>query len=271
MSNPHFKTEIVDRRVTLLDLLERFQDSTMPFQQFLGLLPPLKPRYYSISSSPLVHPTQCSLTYSVVDAPSWSPDSGRFLGVASNYLRSLRAGDRALVSVRSANKYFHLPKNQEETPVVMLCAGTGLAPFRGFVQERATLIREGGRKLAPALLLIGCRSRDHVLYREELEEWQRLGAVEVKYAFSREPEAADGCKYVQDRLLAETERIREMWAAGAKFYTCGSGAMARGVSDAASQILRKAKEEEGDDISDEQIQAWKQSLRNERFLMDVFD
>ncbi|KAK3698232.1 hypothetical protein LTR37_017057 [Vermiconidia calcicola] len=91
--------------------------------------------------------------------------------------------------------------------IMMFGAGTGMAPFRGFIQERAIQIA-AGRKLAPALMFMGCRSsvRDR-LYAEQIVEWVKAGAVDVRHAFSQEPEESRGCKRIQDRLLEEKEDV----------------------------------------------------------------
>lgn len=272
-SDDAFKEQVADRRITVLDLLTRFPSADVPFPTFLALLPPLRPRYYSISSSPIAEADRCSLTYSVIDAPSWSGVSGgRFQGVAGTYLRSLQPGDQAQVAVRSTNPHFRPPPDPETTPVVMVCAGSGLAPFRAFVQERAVLMREGGRTLAPALLFVGCRDpTTDRLYAEELDAWRALGAVDVRYAFSRAPDASEGCAYVQDRLLRDGADVAAMWDAGARFYICGSRAVACGVGEAASRLIAERARERGEDISDEAVAEFKMRMRNERFVSDIFD
>lgn len=272
-SDDAFKEQVADRRITVLDLLTSFPSADVPFPAFLALLPPLRPRYYSISSSPIAEADRCSLTYSVIDAPSWSGVSGgRFQGVAGTYLRSLQPGDQAQVAVRSTNPHFRPPPDPEATPVVMVCAGSGLAPFRGFVQERAVLMREGGRTLAPALLFVGCRDpTTDRLYAEELDAWRALGAVDVRYAFSRAPDASEGCAYVQDRLLRDGADVTAMWDAGARFYICGSRAVARGVGEAASRLIAERARERGEDVSDEAVAEFKRRMRNERFVSDIFD
>lgn len=271
-----FKGKIAATRMTILDLLEQHPTSTMPFPEYLALLPSLRPRYYSISSSPLASPTTCALTYSVIDEPSWSSTTSRFVGVAGTYLRSLTKGDKALVAVRSTNHYFRLPADPEVTPIVMICAGSGIAPFRAFVQERAVLIRERGgvekAKLAPALLFVGCRSAGaDRLYGDELDEWQKLGAVDVRYALSRDEAQSEGCKYVQDRLLRDRADVLEMWDQGARFYVCGSGNMAKGVGQAASQIVMDRRRGRGEAVTEEDVEDFKMRMRNERFIADIFD
>lgn len=111
-----------------------------------------------------------TLTRSVLDAPSKVAGSKRFLGVASNYLSNVGEGDRIHDAVKESHGNFHPPRDIENTPVIMFCAGTGLAPFRGFIQERAIQI-QAGRKLAPAYIFIGCTHPDKdMLFKEELQQ-----------------------------------------------------------------------------------------------------
>lgn len=284
-----FTSEVIGKRITVLDLLARHKaDVPLPFATFLSLLPPMRTRHYSISSSPLASPTSATLTYAVLDAPAWyQPNGGpsgvgnggeqhprRFLGVAGSYMRSLAPGDRVLVSVRSTNKYFRLPLDTGATPVVMMCNGSGIAPFRGFVQERATLIAEGGKTLAPAVLFAGCRrpGRDQ-LYREELEAWAKLGAVDVRWVFSRhddEGEEGDECRYVQDRMLRDREDIDRLWLEGARFYICGSKSLAKGIGAVARRLIADGAKRNGKDYTPEEVNDFVKRMRNERFVTDIF-
>ena len=231
----------------------------------------MRPRHYSISSSPLQLANSCTITYSVIDEPSLS-GQGRFLGVAGSYLKNLKEGDHVQVSVRSTNKFFRLPADVETTPIVMFCAGTGLAPLRGFLQERAVQ-KHAGRKLAPALLFIGCRSATaDRLYADEIDAWSRDGVVDVRYAFSRESnhELAQGCKYVQDRMLKDRSDLSKLWDTGAKVYVCGSSALATGVEKAARETVMANAKHMGQELSEEEVSAWLLKRRNERFVTDIF-
>ena len=229
-------------------------------------------RQYSISSSPLASPTTCTLTYAVVDTPAPPPldtnfrhHHDRIHGVATTYLASLSPGDKLLVSVRPSHTAFHPPLDIATIPILMICAGSGLAPFRGFVQERAMQLA-AGRTLAPALLFIGCRHPEKdALYAEELARWVEQGAVDVRYAFSRCPEKSEGCKYVQERLWHDRKEAKELWEKGARIYVCGSGAVGDGVGEAIMRAYREGKE-----CKVEDAEAWFQKLRNERFVSDVF-
>lgn len=272
-----FSSEIIDKRITILDLLLKHSPAIpLPFGTYLSLLPPMRTRHYSISSSPLASPHSVALTYVVLDAPAWYQPGGnaeqlqRFQGVAGSYMRSLAAGDRVLVSVRGTNKYLRLPADQGATPIVMFANGTGIAPFRGFVQERATLMREGGKKLAPAVLFAGCRrpGRDQ-LYAAEFEEWARLGAVDMRWVFSRDA-GAGGCKYVQDRMFKDKEDIGRMWQDDARFYICGSKSLVQGIGVTTRSLFMEAAEEEGREVAEEDVNSFVLGLRNERFVTDVF-
>jgi cytochrome P450/NADPH-cytochrome P450 reductase len=262
---------IVEHRISVLDLLETYPSIELPFASFLSMLPSLKPRHYSISSSPLANPGVCTLTYSIIDAPSLSGLPDRFQAVAGTYLQTLGPGDPIQVGVRSTNRIFRPPTNPENTPLVMFCAGSGLAPFRGFVQERAELISEGKRKLAPALLFVGCRAPDNDrLYADEFDHWTKLGAVEVYYAYSRAPESSCGCKYVQHRILHEKDRVGALWRSGAKIYTCGSRDVATEIGLAAKTLVKERMEAIGTPFTDKQVDQWLEEKKNERFVSDIF-
>ncbi|KAI9702334.1 MAG: hypothetical protein M1836_000813 [Candelina mexicana] len=270
LSTDAFTTEITAKRVSPLDLLERFSTANLPLGEFLAMLPPLRIRQYSISSSPLADPTSCTLTWSVLDQESTAGDGKRFLGVASNYLGHLEKGEQAQVAVKPSHQAFHLPLAMENTPLVMVCAGTGIAPFRGFVQERALQI-EAGRQLAPALLFIGCRnsSTDRV-YADEFDHWEKLGAVKLQYAYSRESEKSEGCKYVQDRLWRERHEVTDLFDQGAKVFVCGNSAVGKAVEECAKKMYKEKAEANGRAKSEEEVEEWFRGIRNERFASDVF-
>ena len=227
-------------------------------------------RQYSISSSPLADPNTATLTWSVLDTPSKAADSKRFLGVASNYLSSVEEGDRIHVSVKPSHGGFHLPSDIENTPIIMFCAGTGLAPFRGFVQERAMQI-QAGRKLAPAYLFIGCaHPQKDTLFNDELKQWRKDGVVEVFYAYSKAKEQSKGCRHVQDRLWEEREAMTKVFDTGAKLYVCGSSMVGEGVSAMTKKIYEEAADAAGKPRTDEQIEEWFQRIKADRYASDVF-
>ena len=128
--------EVLNMRVSILDVLDDLPELDLPFGTYLDMLQALTPRQYSISSSPLDlrnNPGRkefadiASITYDVHESSALS-GHGTFRGVASNYLTTRRPGDRISCFLRSTNVGFRLPSHSE-TPVVMIAAGTGIAPM----------------------------------------------------------------------------------------------------------------------------------------------
>jgi cytochrome P450/NADPH-cytochrome P450 reductase len=219
----NYKTAVVDKRLSVLDILVTNPSLKISLGAFINMLPTMRVRQYSISSSPLWNPSHCTLTISVVSAPAFSgtgtgTETGMgaggnqlFLGVASNFLAELKPGDLVQVAVRpstttttTTTTAFKLPADPS-VPLVLFCAGSGLAPMRGFIQERATQIQSGGRKdIGKVLLFYGCRhpEQDYLYSDAELKEWARIGAVDVRPAFSRAKEHSEGCRYVQELVFS---------------------------------------------------------------------
>jgi len=271
LSNEAFSSEITAKRVSILDLLERFPSTKLPLGVFLKMLPPMRVRQYSISSSPLWNPSNVTVTYSVVNAVALS-GQGRHVGVATNYLANLAVGDKLHVSVRQSHKAFHLPKDSEKIPIIMIAAGTGLAPFRGFIQERAAQIA-AGRNLAPAILFYGCRTpTSDLMYADLLKRWEDMGAVSTRFAFSRQSEDSHGCKYVQDRVYHDRAEVIKLFEAGAKLFVCGSRGVGNGVQETLIKVAKESHmEKKGVEADDAKTRAWFEELRNERFATDVFE
>ncbi|MBA3389364.1 MAG: cytochrome P450, partial [Rubrobacter sp.] len=192
-----YREEILDKNVSLLDLLEEYRACELPFNIYLELMPPLKPRYYSISSSPLVDPRKCSITVGVVGGPARS-GQGSYHGVCSSYLAGLPEESEVEGFIRPPSTLF-IPPEDTTIPMVMVAAGTGLAPFRGFLQERAAIKHEGGREVGSSLLFFGCRDpKQDFIYEDELQEYASEGITRLECAFSRiegQPKM-----YVQDSL-----------------------------------------------------------------------
>ena len=138
-----YRDAVFDPNRSLLDLLEAYPACSIPFAEYLDMLPPLRPRYYSISSSPLASPGACSITVGVLHGAARSGD-GTFTGVGSGYLASLPERATVFTFLRPPSIAFRPPENPH-TPMIMIGAGTGLAPFRGFLQERAALQGRGSR------------------------------------------------------------------------------------------------------------------------------
>lgn len=214
---------------SVMDLLLRFPGLKITFEVYVAMLNPLRDRIYSLSSAPSYKPLHASITYSVVtrnphaDMPE--------LGVGSNFLRNLRVGSVLYISYRPAKPSFHLPEDPSKTPIIMICAGSGLAPFRSFVEERFLQIRRGER-IAPALLYFGCRRPgEDDIHAEDLQKWESAGALETRRVYSRAENETGAdmpqVKYVQDQLLVDRKEIELLLDQGAKIYICGTANMAR--------------------------------------------
>jgi cytochrome P450/NADPH-cytochrome P450 reductase len=273
-----YKNEVLPKRYTLLDLLEDNPDTKLPFATYLNMLKPLTPRQYSVSSSPLANvdfvetpkgvtgqKLTASVTYDVHKEKAWS-GHGEFLGVASTYLSRQESGDRVRCFMRPTNVNFHLPLNPL-TPIIMVCAGTGLAPMRGFIQERATIKAARKGDLGPALLYFGCRHHEKdYIYADELKQWEKEGVVSLRTCFSKM--GLEGAsKYVPDRMWEEREELAALFREGAKVFVCGSAKkLAKSAAEACKKIY---KEKTGK--SDTEAQEWLDKVKEDRYVSDVFE
>ncbi len=199
--------------------------------EFVALLPKLQPRLYSISSSPKAHPGEVHLTVAVVKYQSYGRDCK---GVCSTFLAE-RVNEGAPVPVFvQPSPGFRLPQNQD-TPVIMVGPGTGVAPFRAFLEERRAIGANGKN-----WLFFGDQRRvTDFLYDGELEAMRQTGHLtRLDTAFSRDQAEKI---YVQNRML---EHGPEFWAwleAGAHVYVCGDAKrMARDVDAALHQLIQSA-------------------------------
>ncbi|MFE9450916.1 cytochrome P450 [Streptomyces sp. NPDC006739] len=221
---------------TLVEVLEDHPAlrGALDWPSLLDLLTPLRPRHYSISSSPAVDPGHADLMVSLLQAPARS-GNGVYRGTGSGHLTTLRPGDTVYARVQPCREAFRV---DDRAPVVMVAAGTGLAPFRGAVADR-TAARAAGAGLPPALLYFGCDAPDaDFLHAGELHAAEAAGAVSVRPAFSAAPEG--GVLFVQHRIAAEADEVWRLLTAGARVYVCGDGSrMAPGVREAFRTLYRE--------------------------------
>ena len=195
-------------------------------QGLVDLLRPLQPRQYSIASSPAAHPDEVHL---LVKRVEYSFSNRTHLGTASNGLARLLAGDTVGVHVK-ANPNFKLPDNPQ-TKVIMIGAGTGVAPFRGFLFERDAQGIQGN-----SWLFFGeQRFRTDFLYQTEWQQFLKSGTLErMSVAFSRDQA---GKVYVQNRLLEAGNDVYQWLQDGAHLYVCGDmHGMAKDVHQALLDI-----------------------------------
>jgi cytochrome P450 / NADPH-cytochrome P450 reductase len=241
-ASEHYRSDILARRKSVFDLLEEHPACELPLHAYLEMLSLLAPRYYSISSSPSGDPLRCSVTVGVVEAPAIS-GRGVYRGICSNYLAGRRAGETIQATVRETKAGFRLP-DDPSVPIIMVGPGTGLAPFRGFLQERAAL-KAKGASLGPAMLFFGCRHPDQdYLYADELKAFEASGITELHTAFSR----SEGPKtYVQNLVTAQKDRVWNLIESGAIIYVCGDGGkMEPDVKAALVAIYRERKGADAD-------------------------
>lgn len=234
-----YKRSVTSQWKTILELLIEFPSIAIAFDRLLDVLPRMQPRFYSISSSPLECPKTLSITVGV--SQSVSP-AGRVVdGVCSTFLGSVDPSlDHLVAYVRDLNNKstpFRLPENTT-TPIILISAGTGFAPFRGFLQERRAL-KQGGAMLGKAVVVFGCRHpKQDYIYADELAQLEADGALtSLHVAFSRK--SATQKEYCQDILLKHGEEIWKLISEErGRVYICGSaGGLARGVRAALVKIV----------------------------------
>ncbi len=261
-ASEHYRADILGKRKSVFDLLEEHPACELPFHAYLEMLSLLAPRYYSISSSPSGDPQRCSVTVGVVEGPA-SSGRGIYKGICSNYLAGRHAGETIQATVRETKAGFRLP-DDAAVPIIMVGPGTGLAPFRGFLQERAAL-KAKGASLGPAMLFFGCRHPDRdYLYADELKAFAVDGITELHTAFSR----AEGPKtYVQNLVAAQKDRVWSLIESGAIVYVCGDGGkMEPDVKAALVAIYRERKGADADAAL-----RWIDDLgTNNRYVLDVW-
>ncbi|MFE2262358.1 cytochrome P450 [Streptomyces griseosporeus] len=223
--DPRTLVEVVEDHPALRGALD--------WPHLLEILTPLRPRTYSISSSPAADPRHADLMVSVLDAPARS-GRGRHRGTGSGHLADVRPGDTVYARIQPCREAFRV---DHSAPVIMVAAGTGLAPFRGAIADRAAALAAGA-ELAPALCYFGCDAPDaDFLHAAELHAAEAAGAVSLRPAFSAAPQ--DGMRFVQHRIAAEADEVGRLLDAGARVYVCGDGSrMAPGVREAFRTLYR---------------------------------
>ncbi len=241
----------------IVDALEQYPWHGVPPGQFTGIFRKLPPRLYSIASSPLAHPGEVHLT---VAAVRYQTQGRARNGVASTWLSDLvRVGGCVPVFVQQ-NKNFRLPEDGD-APVIMIGPGTGIAPFRAFVEHRAALGAKGRN-----WLFFGDRHYTHdFLYQLEWQEYLKKGVLtRLDVAFSRDqPEKV----YVQHRIATRSRELYAWLQDGATVYVCGDAS--RMAVDVHEALISVYQEEGG--LSREAAAAEVEELRkSRRYQRDVY-
>jgi sulfite reductase (NADPH) flavoprotein alpha-component len=212
----------------IVDALTDFAPHGLSAQALAGIFRKLPPRLYSIASSPLAHEDEVHLT---VAAVRYETHGRKRKGVCSTYLADLvKPGENVQLFVQP-NKNFRLPADGA-TPVIMVGPGTGVAPFRAFVEHRAALGSTGKN-----WLFFGDQHYTYdFLYQLEWQDHLKNGTLtRLDVAFSRDqPEKV----YVQDRMIEHAKELYEWLEAGAYFYVCGDAErMAHDVNEALISVV----------------------------------
>ncbi|KAG0019318.1 NADPH-cytochrome P450 reductase [Podila clonocystis] len=291
-----FRLQVADARRSVATVLEKLlgpnQTIDIPFDLFIESVPRLQARYYSISSSPKAHPTSIHLTAVVLNyQPTAAPEETVY-GLATNYLHICHAhlnkatlsahlptydisgpqgafltDGHVKVPVHVRHSNFKLPRNSA-VPVVMVGPGTGVAPFRGFIQDRAQDAKSG-KKTGATVLFFGCRRADEdCLYKDEWDELMvQLGeGSRVITALSRQPGVPK--TYVQHCMKEHKELVWDLiHVQGGYFYVCGDAKnMAREVN---YQLVEIAMECGG--LTEEKATNYVKDLRSKgRYEEDVW-
>ena len=239
----------------LIDLFKEYPQGELSVEDFVGLLRPMPPRLYSIASSLSTHHEEVHLTVAVV---RYDTHGRKRKGVCSSYLAE-RVGD-CIPCYFHPNKNFKLPEESDK-PIIMVGPGTGIAPFRAFIEERKAIGATGKN-----WLFFGDRSyKTDYLYGNEWESYQKDGLLNrLDLAWSRDQ---DKKVYVQHKMLEKGAELWNWLDNGALFYVCGDASrMAKDVDHA----LRTIAQEQGS-MSEEDSATWVKSLQKEkRYLKDVY-
>ena len=240
----------------VIDFLNEHPSAKFTPQEFVGLLTKLQPRLYSVASSLKAYPDQ---VHFIVDVIRYESHGRIRKGVASSFLAE-RANDVPVPVFPSVAKHFHLPENPN-TPIIMVGPGTGVAPFRAYLQER----KAAGAKGKNWLLFGSQHEHCDFAYGDEFEAFKKEGILtRLDCAWSRDqPQKV----YVQHRLMENAAEIWKWLDAGAHFFVCGD---ARRMAKDVDATLRRIVQEHGGKSVD-QANEYVEKLKSEkRYKRDVY-
>ncbi|MFM5583105.1 assimilatory sulfite reductase (NADPH) flavoprotein subunit [Aeromonas veronii] len=241
----------------VVDVLKRFP-TALTAEQLIGLLRPLTPRLYSIASAQSEVEEEVHLTVGVVRYPQ--EDGTVRSGAASSYLADRLIEDGEVRVFVEHNDNFRLPQNPD-TPVIMVGPGTGIAPFRAFMQEREAQGAEGKNWL----FFGNPHFTQDFLYQVEWQRYVKSGLLsKISLAFSRDQANKI---YVQDRLREAGLELYQWLEAGAHFYVCGdANKMAKDVQEALLDVIA----EHGHKSREEAEEYLSELRRAKRYQRDVY-
>jgi nitric-oxide synthase len=253
------KKTITDNFMSVVDLFDEFPSAQITLEALLELLPKQKPRLYSISSCPLLHPQHIQITVGVLQVKT---DAGKTRqGLCSNYLAGLEPGAKVRIGVRTSG---FRPPADPLAPMLMVGPGTGVSPLIAFLQYREALLQQG-TQLGDACLYFGCRDRNDFLYGEQLESWQNQGVLSgLEVAFSR---LTDKKVYVQGLMQEKAQELwRQLSHPQCHYYVCGDAKMAEDVFEVFMAIAKT----EGGLSHIEAVSFFDKMKQEKRFVSDVW-
>lgn len=229
-----YKDKVTDSFTGMVHILQRCPSISLPLEHFVDICPRLQPRFFTISSSSSVHPKSIHLTVAVTKQER--ADGTLFQGVCSTFLAEQRpTKDMVRVFVRPST--FRLPSDTTK-PILMIGPGTGVAPMRALLQERAFQAKHG-KTTGSNILYFGCRKAEwDYLYQDEMQSWQKDGTLtQLHTAFSR---AQAHKVYVQNLLQEHSQSTWDLLEQqGAYVYVCGAVQMGHDVSETLQSIVTK--------------------------------
>ncbi|CAO3652004.1 unnamed protein product [Mucor hiemalis] len=250
----------VDDTVTYEDLLREFTSAKPSVEALAQIVAAIKPRHYSIASSQKMFSNSVHLLIVAVD---WVNEDGKKrYGQCTRYLTNLRVGDNVTVSIKPS--VMKLPPLDSQ-PVIMAGLGTGMAPFRAFIQERS-VAKAAGKDVGPVVLYFGSRHRSmEYLYGEELEAYHADGVLShMGLAFSRDQKEKI---YIQHKMMEDAEMLNEyLMNQKGHFYLCGPTWPVPDVKDAVVHGLTKYSGIDATRAS-ELIEEWKEK---ETYILEVY-
>jgi sulfite reductase (NADPH) flavoprotein alpha-component len=241
----------------LIDLVTEYPAGALTPADVVAALRPLQPRLYSLASGPRANPEEAHLTVGVL---RYQSRGRQRQGVASSWIADIvEEGDQLPVFVQP-NPNFRLP-DDPGAPVIMIGPGTGVAPFRAFLEEREEQSASG----ANWLFFGEQHFRTDFLYQLDWQRWWRDGLLRrIDLAFSRDQEET---VYVQHRLLERGRELFEWLEAGAFLYVCGD---AEGMAPAVHQALETVLQRHGGLAAEESAEYLKALQRHKRYQRDVY-
>ena len=255
-ADPEKKKAWLEERA-FIDLFVEFPSARVSAQELIEVQRRLMPRLYSIASSPAKYPDEIHLTVAVV---RYETNGRQREGVCSTFMADRAPLQQPALPVFVTSSHFRLPTD-DTMPVIMVGPGTGVAPFRSFVMDRATRGAKGDN-----WLFFGDQRQEHdFLYASEWADYQKQGVLtRLDTAFSRDQATK---VYVQDRMLEQAVELWRWLQCGAYFYVCGD---AKRMAKDVDAMLHRIVAEQGS-MTPEAAVAWVKQLKQDgRYQRDVY-